>query len=156
MRSIQFSIPNAYEGFAKVEGLVRLEEDVLTAEFEARSSTVSSVGEIARAFCCWLPDVQTKSEVSRRLKPGVNEVRIPVSELDAVMFSKRLFGSEMTIKARSMNVVSEVPGSRRGAITMKFSRKDSTDAQRLASELAVKISEHQLERLDTEFERLNA
>ena len=155
MQSVPFSIPNAYGGFTEAEGLTRLEEDVLTSEFEAKDSTVGKISGVARSLCCWIPQTQPLGDIVISRQPRVKEVSISVSELDSVTFRKKLVGSEIVVTARSMNTVNEMPGSRMGAFKMRFNRKDSEAASKLASNLNVKIAELELERLDNELEKLN-
>jgi hypothetical protein len=126
MQSIPFSIPNVYEGFAETEGLIRFEKDVLILEY------------------------QTKDSIVGVLKSGLKEVRIPLSELDSINFEKKLFKTQLTVRARKMSTFADIPANKQGEATLRFIRKNRDAAEELASNLALRISEYKLQQLDHE------
>jgi hypothetical protein len=74
--AVPFTISGIHSGLAEAEGLMRLEDDVLTLECE------------------------TKDTVMGVLKSGVKEFHIPLSALDSVSYNKRLFGARIRIQAK--------------------------------------------------------
>lgn len=130
MHTIPFSISDAYEGLADVEGLARFEADVLTLEFEAKDAFFGV------------------------LKSGVKEVRLALNDLVSVDFSKKMFRATLTLRVRSMKLLEEVPGSKRAELKLRFSRKHRDDAHTLASQLQLRLSERKLELMDDEMRRL--
>ncbi len=130
MLTIPFSVPDAYEGLADVEGLARFEADVLTLEFQAKDAFFGVV------------------------KSDVKEVRIPLADLVAAVFTRKMFGATLKLRVRSMALVETIPGASRGELTLKFARQDRDDAHALASRLQLRLSEHRLERMDDEMREL--
>lgn len=132
MLTIPFSISDAYEGMAEVDGLIRLEADRLTLEF------------------------QTKDAFFGVVKSDVKHVEITLSDLMAVAFKKRMFWATLQLRVRSMALIEAVPGARRGEIKLRFARKHRDEAHTLASNLHLRLSEHRLAELDDELPRLEA
>ena len=130
MHTIPFSISDAYEGLADVEGLVQFEADVLTLEFEAKDAFFGVV------------------------KSGVKEVRLALTDLVSVDFSKNMFRATLKLRVRSMKLFEEIPGAKRGEVRLRFSRKHRDEAHSLASALQLRLSERKLELMDDEMRRL--
>ncbi len=116
MKSIPFSIPDVYEGFAETEGLIRLEADVLIMEFETKDSLVGF------------------------LKSKLKEVQVPLNELSAVSFKKKHFKALLTLSSNKMSLFADVPASKQGEVTLQFARKNRDEAEHLASSLSQKVS----------------
>ena len=129
MHTIPFSI-DAYEGLADVEGLARFEADVLTLEF------------------------QTKDAFFGMVKSGVKEVHLSLTDLVSAEFSKNMFRAILKLRARSMMLLEEVPGSNRGEVKLRFARKYRDEAHTLASQLQLRMSERKLELMDDEMRKL--
>ena len=130
MHTIPFSISDAYEGLADVEGLVQFEADVLTLEFEAKDAFFGVV------------------------KSGVKEVRLALTDLVSVDFSKNMFRATLKLRVRSMKLFEEIPGAKRGEVRLRFSRKHRDEAHSLASALQLRLSKRKLELMDDEMRRL--
>ncbi len=130
MYTIPFSISDAYEGLADVEGLARFEADVLTLEF------------------------QTKDAFFGVIKSEVKEVQISLADLVSADFSKNMFRATLKLRVRSMALIEEIPGAKRGELKLRFARKYRDEAYTLASQLQLRLSEHKLELMDDEMRKL--
>ncbi|MFQ5571620.1 MAG: hypothetical protein ACE5G0_18220 [Rhodothermales bacterium] len=132
MQTVPFSISDAYEGLADVEGLARFEDDVLHLEF------------------------QTTDAFFGVLKSGINTVRLTLANLESARFSKSMFRATLTLRVRSMSLIDAIPGARRGEIKLRFARKYRDDAHTFATQLQLRMSERRLDRLDEEMRKLEA
>ena len=126
MLTIPFSINDAYEGLADVDGLVRLEADRLTLEF------------------------QTKDAFFGVVKSDLKRVEITLGDLTAVTFKKKMFWATLALRVCTMALIEAVPGAKRGEIKLRFARKHRDEAQTLASSLNLRLSEHRLTQMDDE------
>lgn len=119
-------------GFAETHGLMGLEKDMLTVEFE------------------------TKDSLFGVIKSGIKRIKIPISELEAVYWKKKVFGAALIIRARSLKAISSIPGNNKGEVHLKITRRDRDVAAQFASRLELRISEHRLDRLDHDIDMLDA
>lgn len=130
MHTVPFSISDAYEGLADVEGLARFEGNALTLEF------------------------QTKDAFFGLVKTNVQEVSIALDDLVIAQFTKNMFRATLHLRVRSMALFEKVPGAKRGEVKLRFARKYRDEAHALASRLQLRLSEHRLERMDDEMRKL--
>lgn len=128
--ALPFSIPNAYQGFATVEGLARFDGEALVLEF------------------------QTADALMGLVKSEVKEVRLGLADLVAVEFKKRLFGATLGVRARSLAVIEAIPGTKLAGFTLRFARPHRDAAHGLATHLQLRLSEHRLDAMDDELRRL--
>lgn len=122
MESIPFLIPVGTE----YPGLIRLESRVLVLEFKQWS---------------W-------KSFSKRLK----EVELPISDIVAVQFNARMWGTSLELQVRSMRVLEEIPHNKPAVLKLQFARKHREAAQALASAVSLKVSEQKLARMDNDWE----
>lgn len=130
MHTVPFSISDAYEGLADVEGLARFEADVLSLEFEAKDAFFGVI------------------------KSGVKEIHLSLADLVSVDFSKNMFRATVKLRVRSMMLVETIPGAKRGELKLRFARKHRDEAHTLASQLQLRLSERKLELMDDEMRKL--
>ena len=131
MHSVPFSISDAYEGLADVDGLARFDADVLTLEF------------------------QTKDAFFGLIKSNVQHVQLSLTDLASVHFAKKMLRATLTLRVHSLALVEKIPGVSRGEIKLRFARKHRDEAHALASQLQLRLSEHKLERMDDEMRKLD-
>ena len=131
MHTVPFSISDAYEGLADVDGLARFDGQALTLEF------------------------QTKDAFFGMIKSDVQNVQISLTDLASVHFAKKMFGATLTLRVHSMALVEKIPGARRGEIKLRFARKHRDEAHTLVSQVQLRLSEHKLERMDEEMRKLD-
>ena len=85
MHSVPFSISDAYEGLADVDGLVRFDADVLTLEF------------------------QTKDAFFGLIKSNVQNVQLSLTDLASVHFAKKMLRATLTLRCITDSVTNS-PG----------------------------------------------
>ena len=130
MHTIPFSISDAYEGLADVDGLARFEADVLTLEFE------------------------TKDAFFGVIKSGVKAVEIPLADLVSVTFKKNMIRATLKLRVRSMTLIEDLPGTNGGEFRLRFARKYRAEAQALSTSLNLRLSERKLALMDEEIRKL--
>jgi hypothetical protein len=119
----------AFGGFAEAHGLMRLEGNALVLEFQLQDSILNV------------------------LRSDVREVRIPLEEIEAITFKRGWLRAKFTIKTYKVRTLKEVPGSDKGEVTLHIRHKDRQKAARLASDLELKLLEHQIDRLESQSDR---
>lgn len=124
MPMVPFTISNAFEGIAEVNGLARFADDVLVLEF------------------------QTKDSFFGLIKSGVREVELPIADIVAATYKKTLVGAHLQIQAAGMKALSVLPGNKGAEVRLKIARKHRPAAQELASTLRLRLSELKLQALD--------
>ena len=127
--SFGFSIPEVWkEGFAEVSGLAKVGKFGLILEFEA---------------------IQLGKP-----KSGVKEVQVPIAEIDSANFKEGWLKTEMIVKTLSLSRLNSVPGSGRGSVTLRISRKERGAARQAFSMLRLNITEREIDRLREASDRL--
>lgn len=122
--SVAFKISNINQEFVEVKGLLSAHEESLLIEFER------------------------KEEVFGSSKPGLNEARIPYSDLEDLEWKNGFFRSKIILIGKSMRSLSEVPGAEQGRLVMNVKRKDRDDAEKVASRVRLRISEERLNSME--------
>ncbi len=122
--SVPFKITNISHGFQEANGLFTLEEEGLQLEFEVKDTIVGAV----------------KSEVKT--------VQIPYSSLESITFKKGLLSAKIILEGVSMNVFSKLPGVEVATCTLKVKRKDRKEAEALASQAKLGLSEYRLSEME--------
>ena len=129
--TVPFSIADAHDGLVDVDGLARFEADILTLEF------------------------QTKDAFFGLIKSDVQNVQLSMTDLASVRFAKKMLGATLTLRVHSLALVEKIPGVNRGEIKLRFARKHRDEAQTLAAQLQLRLSERKLEQMDDEMRRLD-
>lgn len=129
--SLPFSIPNAYEGFAKVHGILSVNEIGLTLEFEVKDGLVGV------------------------LKSGVKVVQVPINEIASVDLQRFWLFTRIVIRTKSMAILSQVPQSKAGKVAVwSIGFQNRELAERLVSSLKSKVMERELDYLSQEIHQL--
>lgn len=122
--SLPFSFANVYEGFAKAQGILRVDENALTLEFEIKDNLFGV------------------------LKSGIKEVIIPIQYIESVTLNKSWLRTALIVRVQSLKILSHIPKHNQGQLWLYISWKDRDIASKFASFLRLKISENQLKLLD--------
>ena len=126
MASVPFSIPNLYGGFATARGIARIEPEHLVLEFDIRDDLI---GE---------------------LTSGINQARIPLTEIESLEVSRRLWWTTLAVRTRSMAPIADVPGRTQEGVRLNIARKYRNDAAMLAAEVDLRVAELRLDEIDPE------
>lgn len=125
-KSVPFEIPTVNQGFRVAKGLVNVDGESLAFEFEVTDAFIGI------------------------LTSDVQEVRLPLSELQSVEFKKGWFGSKVVIEAQSIKTLKDIPGTEMTECVLKIKRKDRREAENLVSKARLIMSEMKLNDLDKE------
>lgn len=125
-KAVQFQIPTVNHGLQKASGLLKLEGEELVMEF------------------------QVKDALFEVFKSDVEEITIPLRDLQSVDYKKGWFSSKIILEARSLRAFDDIPGSDQGECVLKIKRKEKKDAENLVSKIRLTISEMKLRDLDEE------
>jgi hypothetical protein len=123
---VSFGVGDAYGGFAEVKGQVRLDGEELVLEFQVKDSFVGA------------------------LKSGVKELRLPLSELEELSFRKGLFRRRLTLRARGLSALADLPGADGACVVLSVVRADADAARDLASHVTLLLSEQRLREVEEE------
>ena len=117
--NVPFVIDNVYGGVAEVNGMLRLQGQALVLEFQVQDSLLNVV------------------------KSNIGETVIPFDQLTEVVFSNGFlgFGASLTIRAKSLKVFENLPGSNAAELCLGLARKDRRAARDLASQVNFELSE---------------
>lgn len=122
--SVPFEIPEISHGLKEASGLMKLWKGGLELEFE-----VATLGVF---------------------KSGVQTVRIKYDDLNTIKYMKGWFKDKIFLEGVSMRVFEEVPGTEIATCILKVKKKHREDAQSLASNARLHLSERKLDQLDGE------
>ena len=113
-----------------LHGLARLEADVLSLEYQYMNDE----------------DI---------LQEEIHHMTIRLADLDAVRFSRNVFWARLTLRVRSLSLLKAMPGARQGELKLRFRRKYRDEAQALASQLQLRMSERKIKQIDEEMRKLD-
>ncbi|MEQ8537097.1 MAG: hypothetical protein RIB93_06495 [Coleofasciculus sp. D1-CHI-01] len=123
--SLPFSFANVYEGFAKAQGILRVDENALTLEFEIKDNLFGV------------------------LKSGIKEVIIPIQYIESVTLNKSWLRTALVVRVQRLKLLSYIPKHDQGQVWLYISRNDRYIASQVASFLRLRISENEINLLDT-------
>ncbi len=121
---VPFKISYLDHGYSEVVGLFHVKKEELVLEFEQNS------------------------QFTEGSSSGVQEISLPIAEIESIQFRKKWIGAVIEIEARSMRLLNRVPGAEQGRCELKIKRKHRKEAEHAVSTARVLISEHRLEELE--------
>ncbi len=122
MESMPFTIPGvAPLDLADVEGIARLDGDVLVLEF------------------------QTVDGVFGVLKSAVREVRLTLHDLESVSHRRGWFRDSVMIAGRRLGSLASIPGAKGLVIKLRCKRRYREAAESLSLALRLRITDRNLE-----------
>jgi hypothetical protein len=78
---------------------------------------------------------QTKDAFLGVFKTDVKVTTVPLDAISWVKFKRRMFSAQLSIQARAMKAVEDIPTSKQGRLRLKFARDLRDEAARLAEML---------------------
>ncbi len=136
MNSVPFKINGVYTDFVDLVGIARLEGEDLCLEFRKEHA------------------------LSKFLKPGAREVRIPLAEIDEAVFKGRFCLGFLRLRARRLTAFAQVPGNEGDLLKLRCRRENWEAARELASRLSMQTVKRELSDLisatDTPPQKLRA
>lgn len=127
---LPFVIAGVHGGLAKAEGIADIRETGMVLEFEVVDWRVS-------------PSPRTKAEEARLVAPEIRSAELKVG----------WFRTRLVIEATSLSVMSDIPGSKRGRVTLRIPRKEREAARKAEALLAAGLAREELEGLREELGR---
>ncbi len=82
---------------------------------------------------------QTKDAFLGAFRSDVKVSTLPVAEISWIKFKRRMFSAEITIQARAMKSVENMPTSKQGRLRLRFARDLRDEAEHLADVLQTLI-----------------
>ncbi len=122
-RSVPFEITDINHGFQEAKGLMKLNRDGITLEFEVQDSFVGF------------------------FKSGIRDVQISYADLESIRFKKGWFSSKIILNGISMKVFDDIPGTEHATCTLKIKRSHRKEAENLISKARLYLSEYRLNQL---------
>lgn len=124
MRSLPFVIENLNGGFMKVDGILRVEGNKLTFEFQKKDAVVEA----------YQSDLKT--------------VVISMSELDMLEFKKGWFSGKLILHGKTARSFGDLPGKDLNERVLKVKRKHRDTAASISSNLNLRLSEQKLNEME--------
>lgn len=125
-RSVPFEIPEINYGLKEAKGLIKMWKQGLELEFEVQDGLIGI------------------------LRSGVQTVRIPYGDLNAIEYKKGWFRDKVILEGVSMRVFEDIPGTDVATCILKIKRKNREEAQSLISTARMNLSEYKLQRMEGE------
>jgi len=129
MASMPFT-GRAYGGFARIDGIVRLEGDILELEYLIKDCFIGLI------------------------KSGVKDLPIPLDEIESIRFKRSVFNGRLSIRLRTMRMASQIPGADQAEVKLQIVRVNFEVAQSIVSEIDAALSEHRLRQLTEQSRRM--
>lgn len=124
MRNLPFVIDELNGGFMKVEGILSVEKNKFTFEF------------------------QKKDAVLEAYKSELMTDEILFSELDMIEFKKGFFSTKLILHGKRAATFKNLPGNELSVRTLKIKKKDRNTAANISSKVNLELSEMKLKELD--------
>jgi hypothetical protein len=118
--SVPFKIKNVFEGFAESQGILRLDGESLSIEF------------------------QTKDKIVGVIKSKIKNIKVPVSNIEEVDFKKSVFGNTMTIRLSKLSEAENIPQKDLGEIKVSIDKKYIEVALDFVLQLKLEVADHRL------------
>ena len=128
--SVPVELAQTWAGLAENSGLLRLDDDALVLEFES------------------------KDGVLELLRSGVQQLRVPLKELEALHWRPGWLGGKLELAVRSMSVIDGIPGAAQGVVTFKIARKHRDRAVGLAANVELALAHRVVQSAESSASRL--
>ena len=117
---LPFTVPSIGMGLQAMSGIAHFKKDTLRIEYELKDAILGVV------------------------KSAPREASLTVAQLLRVTMRRKLFGAKLEIQTRSLAELADIPGSEAGRLVLHVKRRDRNTAERMASTISLRISEHNL------------
>jgi hypothetical protein len=121
---------DTYEAMVTVRGVLRTEPDGLVVEFKRSELDFASA----------------------RKEDDIHAVHVPWSEVQSLMFRRKLLGGGvLVLRTRSLRALEGVPAVQGNELTLSIARADGLTARELAANVELALAEQRLDALDAQF-----
>ncbi len=115
--SLPFSIKNVFAGFARIYGILKLEENRIILEF------------------------QTVDNLVKVLKSDVKNFTIPIRDIEEIDFKKSIWGNKLTLRVSTLNDVKDIPNQEAGEMILSIDGKYTEQALDLVKQIIPRMKE---------------
>lgn len=123
---LPFYFDEVYEGFATMEGMIRIDTNAIVFEY------------------------QTKDALLGIVKSDTKTARIEFSEIVSIDYKKSLFSSKLFIRANIFLGSKGFPNNNANELTLKIKRNNSDLASEFVSRINLRISEARLKDIENQ------
>ncbi len=123
---LPFYFDEIYEGFATMEGMIRIDTNAIIFEY------------------------QTKDALLGIVKSDTKTARIEFSEIESIEYKKSLFTSKLFISANVFLGSKGFPNNDANELTLKIKRSNSDIASEFVSRINLRISEERLKDIESQ------
>lgn len=125
---LSFSIPDAYGGLAKTEGIAEVTESGVYLEFEVEDGFIGA------------------------FKSGAKEAKLSASQIRSAELRAGWFRTRLILEAKTLGAMGDIPGSKQGRVILKLPRREREAAGRAVSVLEASLAREELEGLSRELD----
>ncbi len=118
--AVPFSVDNVYEGFAEIDGLIRIDNEKLILEY------------------------QTKDAIFGVVKSGVKNISLKYSDILMIEFKKGFFSSKITITTSNFIADKIFPKSQSNELVLVVKKKHKEPAMQIVSLVNMRNAESRL------------
>ncbi|MEM7659062.1 MAG: hypothetical protein AAF399_23270 [Bacteroidota bacterium] len=118
---LPFFIDDLYGGFAKAQGMLRVEQDALGIEFQVKDSITGGL-----------------------IKSKLKDIRLTFDQVESVEYKQNVFVASFRIRLLSLQIAKDIPVSDKGILKLKIARSERKKAKEIISNINLLLSEHRL------------
>ncbi len=118
---LAFALEDIYQGLARGEGLLTLQDEGVMLEFQVKDTLVGM------------------------MKSKLKQVVLPYPEILSVEVKSNIFRTIMIISVNRLSLLADLPNADRGEVKLKLRRKDKDMAFQIESRIQYLMSEMQLD-----------
>jgi hypothetical protein len=118
---LAFALEDIYQGLARGEGLLTLQDEGVMLEFQVKDTLVGM------------------------MKSKLKQVVLPYPEILSVEVKSNIFRTIMILSVNRLSLLADLPNADRGEVKLKLRRKDKDMAFQIESRIQYLMSEMQLD-----------
>lgn len=124
MSRIAFRIPSVYSDLGEGDGVINLENDQITIEYQIKDAFIGV------------------------LKSNIQKVIVPLLDIHDIVFQPKLINSKLILSTKEMATLANIPGSEKGELKLNIARADKEDAKKFVDDVMFRVSELRLKQMD--------
>lgn len=115
--SLPFSIKHVFSGFARIYGVLKLEEHTIVLEF------------------------QTVDNLVKVLKSDIKNITIAIDNIEEIDFKKSIWGNKLTLRVSSLNDIKDIPKFNADELKLSIETKYSDQALDFVRQITPNVKE---------------
>ncbi|MEZ4745440.1 MAG: hypothetical protein R3C41_05155 [Calditrichia bacterium] len=125
MSRIAFKIPSVYSDLGEGDGVLHLENDQITIEYQIKDAFIGV------------------------LKSNIQKVIVPLLDIHDIVFQPKLINSKLILCTKEMATLANIPGSEKGELKLNIARAEKENAQKFVDDVMFRVSELRLKQFDS-------